>query len=361
VVEEAERLKLDVRSERDARLLFERAIRDRLVRVEVHNDLRSATRNSEDEGLSRQLTDVVHTARQSTARWFEARVVDTDYSIGSSPEESDDSIHQQLGWHAGGVWLASELAPGDRLVISAGRAAVSTMDGLVKERGLADLSLYALSGASERGLGAIQGSSPDADSVVRHAVAACHYGGLLPARVRYTTLPLGLEPGMLDRDSQNGLLRSIAGHLQDEWFVSRRPEVAVLGLGCVTDRGHQLFLTENKFVRDHMNELGSLLDMHGPNGLEIGEIAHHMWVACNPEVPGYSSAAKVVDKLNRTLVAPTLTGLAYSRKRVLVGGGLRKVSILQSALLLKEFENRPTVLFTDTRAAQALLKLDWLR
>jgi hypothetical protein len=303
---------LDVRDERDAHDLYTRALADGLVGIEVLDGRRKAASSAENAPLGRQLTDAVRQALGSRTSWFEAHVVEASYPAGDLAAE-DDSVHEQLGWHAGCVWLSREVASGDRIGVAAGRAAVWTISGLLETRGLDGLALYALSGASERGIGAVAGRSLDADSVVRHAVASCVRTEHTPEKVRYTTLPLALPEETLGRGSPNGLLHQAAHHLLDDWWAERRPEVAVLGFASVgRDPRHPLALTQNALVLEKVGELKRLTETYGDDGLVIGEVAHHLWVACDPGTPGADAAARLVNELNRLLVAPTPAALGRS-------------------------------------------------
>jgi len=350
---EARRQGLDVRDERDARALYVRAIRGGLVQIDVGDSRRKPVRSAENDVLSRALEKAAH--QGSSTPWLEARVVDVLYPEGDA-ESMDDSIHEQLGSHAGAIWLATEVASGDRLCVSAGRAAVWSMNGLARTRGLSGVKLYSISGGSERGRGAVPGKSLNADFVVGHAIASCEQRGE-PENVRYTTLPIALDPDKLQRDKEGGLLRLLAGHLLDDWWIKRRPDTVVLGFAAIgPEPRHPMLLSRNKAMSGLMEELLSVVERHRDQGLVVGEVAQHLWMACARSTPGYDAANELVGKLNGALVAPTLKGLSHARKRLLVGGGQGKVAVLRSLLSASScFRGRWTALVTDSRTASLVV------
>lgn len=319
-----------ISSPRDAQRLYWRAFEEGLVQVEVRDTPRRLVELNEDHRLGDRLTRAVRATTASAAH-FVARVVNLDLPTGAN----DDEVQRQLGAHCGRTYLTSEISDGDRLALAAGRAVAAAMEGLVEGRGLGGLSLYSLTGSAERGLGAVAGSSLDADSLIRWSCAACGPDEL-PDKVRYVTLPQGLPEQVMQRGGREGdFLREVAGFLLEDWWMKRRPDVVLLGVSPL-DRSlhdkHPLWITRNPFLRDDLKRLTEVLEAHHESGLEVGEVALRLWVTNPSGTPGADQAAALCARLNARTVGPTYEALRHGRRRVVIAGGRSKANVIESLL-----------------------------
>lgn len=351
VAEAADAEGVDVRSAKDAYRLFWHAIDGGLIRIHIQDTPRRSE-HKEDGALGSRLTQLARDGCPALRR-VQVRVVRVAHGAETL---SDDELHLRLGDHAGRAFLATELVDGDRLAVTAGRAVAAAIQALSEERGLGGLTLYAMTGSTERGVGAVLGTSLDADSLVRNAVAGCAPGEV--PRVRLVTLPAGLPDTFMQRTGAEGeFLRETAGYLLEDWWVKRKPQVTLLGASPLSSDlvgKHPLWITRNPFIRKGLDKMTKVLSDHEADGLCIGEMALRLWVISAPDTPGAEEAAAICEELNTRLVGPTFDALSHGRKRIVVAGGPQKVELLESLLRGGTAPCFPSVVFIDHEAATLL-------